>query len=115
MGRLSLLPAVAVFYGMKRLFARVRGGRAASVLFVLGSCTFGVYLFDPVWRKLTQKVRWLLAPSVGPFAATLVQTLCAVVLGLAAMLVWKSLCGGVRLLGESIMEEERDEEKSSAV
>lgn len=115
MGRLSLLPAVAVFCGMKRLFARVRSGRAASVLFVLGSCTFGVYLFDPVWRQLTQKVRWLLAPFVGPFAATLVQTLCAVLLGLAAMLAWKCLCGGVRLLGESIMDEGRDEEKSSAV
>lgn len=99
MGRLSMLPAFTVFYGFKRVFSGRKGtGRAAKVLFVLGSCTFGVYLFDPKWRQLTQDVRTTLAPAIGLYGATVVQTLCAVAAGLAATFAFKCLTGGMNLL-----------------
>ncbi|MBQ2952870.1 MAG: acyltransferase [Clostridia bacterium] len=94
MGRLSLIPAVTVFCGLKRLFDRHPvTGKAAGALFVLGSCTFGVYLLDPKWRQFTQGVRTALTPSIGLYGATLVHVLCAVLLGLAATLAWKCLAG----------------------
>lgn len=109
MGRLSLLPAVAVFYGMKQIFARIPAtGRAAKALFLLGGCTFGVYLFDPKWRGLTQGIRTALTPSLGLFTATLLQTFCAVAVGLAATFVWKCLAGGARLLWEMIGRNDTD-------
>lgn len=104
MGRLSMLPAITVFYGLKRLFRRRKkdAGRAAAILFVLGSCTFGVYLFDPKWRSLTQGVRTALAPTIGLYGATVVQTLCAVALGLAATFLFKCVTGGTGLLMQRI-------------
>ena len=103
MGRLSMIPAITVFYGMKRLFRRQKGaGSVASVLFVLGSCTFGVYLFDPKWRGLTQGVRTALAPSIGLYGATVVQTLCAVAVGLVATLLFKCVTGGASLLARRL-------------
>lgn len=109
MGRLSLLPAVTVFYGMKKLCRRANAsGRLAKALFVLGSCTFGVYLFDPKWRQFTQAVRMSLKPAVGLFAATLLQTLCACLLGLAATFVFKCALGGGSLLVGSIRKKARE-------
>ena len=99
MGCLSVIPAATIFYIIKRIFSRCTGkGWLPKVLFVLSSCTFGVYLFDPKWRLFTQGVRQALTPSIGLYAATLVQTLCAVLLGLAVTLVFKCVTGGVAAL-----------------
>lgn len=99
MGRLSVFPAITVFYCVRKLFARlpVKNG-LANVLFILGSCTFGVYLFDPKWRQLTQSVRTLLTPSIGLYFATHVQTICACLPGLAATFLFKCVTGGAGLL-----------------
>lgn len=114
MGSLSVLPAVTVFYGVKRLFdAHPVKGRAARLLFVLGSCTFGVYLFDPKWRQLTQGVRTLLSPVLGLFGATLVQTVCACLLGLAATFAFKCAVGGVMLLVSRIAAADEPEQPAS--
>lgn len=114
MGRLSLLPAVTVFTVMKRLFARVpAGGRASKVLFVLGGCTFGVYLFDPKWRQFTQGVRTALKPAIGLYGATWVHTICAVLLGLLAMLLFKCVTGGLGLLGRSVIRAGRKADASA--
>lgn len=99
MGRLSLFPAITVFYGMKRLMAnRPVKEWLSRALFVLGGCTFGVYLFDPKWRQFTQTVRTLLTPFLGLYFATHVQTVCACLLGLAATFIFKCATGGVGLL-----------------
>lgn len=109
MGRLSLLPAVTVFYAMKKLCRRANPcGKLAKALFVMGSCTFGVYLFDPKWRQFTQAVRKLLQPVVGLFAATLAQTLCAFLLGLAATFVFKCAVGGGSLLISCFRNKDRE-------
>ena len=108
MGSLSLLPAITVFYGLKRLFAKhpVKE-KTAKVLFVLGSCTFGVYLFDPKWRLFTQSVRLALKPVIGLYAATHVQTICACLLGLAATFLFKCVTGGLGLIVRGIAEDHK--------
>ena len=104
MGSLSLMPAITVFYGLKRLLAKhPLKGKMAKMFFVLGSCTFGVYLFDPKWRSFTQSIRWTLKPVIGLYAATLVQTICACLLGLAATFLFKCALGGVHLIVQKIL------------
>ncbi len=100
MGRLSVLPAMTVFYGAKKLCVRIPSqGRLGKVLSVLAGCTFGVYLLDPKWREFTRGVRWVLTPVIGAYAATLVQTLCACVLGLAGTFLFKCLyAAGAQLM-----------------
>lgn len=99
MGCLSMLPAMTVFYGAKRIFGRHPAkGWMPKTLFVLGGCTFGVYLFDPKWRLFTQGVRQALTPTIGLYAATWVQTLCAVLLGLVATLAFKCVLGVIAAL-----------------
>ena len=104
MGCLSVIPAATVFYGAKRIFSRCSAkGWLPKALFVLGSCTFGVYLFDPKWRLFTQEIRLALTPTIGLYAATWVQTLCAVLMGLAAMLVLKCVTSGLAALARFII------------
>lgn len=103
MGRLSVIPAITVFYAMKKLFtARPVTMRTAKVLFVLGSCTFGVYLFDPKWRYFTQQIRWSLTPVIGSYFASHVQTLCACILGLAVTFVYKCAVGVITLAARKL-------------
>lgn len=69
---------------------------------MLGSCTFGVYLFDPKWRYFTRQIRWTLTPTIGSYFAAHVQTLCACLLGLAVTFVFKCAVGGVTQLARRI-------------
>lgn len=99
----TLLPAVTLFLGIKRLFAkRTLKEKTGRVLFVLAGCTFGVYLFDPKWRLFTQPIRSLLSPAMGLYFATHVQTICACFLGIGATFLFKCAAGGVKLLAGRI-------------
>ncbi len=52
-GYAAFFPALAVFCGMRSLFARVRmPERALDALVVVSSCTFGVYLLEETMRQL---------------------------------------------------------------
>ena len=106
MSSFSLIPAITVFYAVKRMFAhRTLKKRTANLLFVLGSCTFGVYLFDPKWRSLTQGIRTMLTPVIGLYFATHVQVICACIVGIAATYIYKCITGGVMLLSKRILHE----------
>ena len=110
MGCLSAIPAATVFYIARcTIGRRPAKGWLPKALFVLGSCTFGVYLFDPKWRLFTQGVRQALTPSIGRYAATLVQTLCAVLLGLAATLIFKCVTGGVAVVARMLVRRGRED------
>lgn len=94
MEKLVIIPTITIFYCVRRVFSRIRmNEKTANVLFVLGSCTFGVYLFDPLWREYTQAVRTLLTPTLGKYFASHVHTLCACILGLAATFAFKCIVG----------------------
>ena len=79
--------------------------RTENLLFVLGSCTFGVYLFDPKWRFLTQEIREMLTPVIGLYFATHVQVICACITGIAATFGYKCISGGVILLSKRILHD----------
>lgn len=103
MSTFTLIPAATLFWGIKRLFAnRNLKERTGKVLFVLASCTFGVYLFDPKWRQFTQSIRSLLSPALGVYFATHVQTFCACLLGMAATFLFKCAAGGMKLMAGRI-------------
>lgn len=99
MDRMAVIPAMFIFFAVKRLFnGRKLNEKVASVLFVLGSCTFGVYLFDPKWREFTHQIRVALIPTLGVYWATHVQTICACGLGMIATFAFKCGVGSVKLL-----------------
>ena len=98
-GLFVFAPAIAVFAGMKALLARVRlSPRAARVLQEAGACTFGIYLFEKVYRDVSSRVYHALAPVIGGFAACWMWILSAFLLGMGVTMVLRRIPGIKRLL-----------------
>ena len=100
-------PSLALFYGVKLLFSRHPvSERAARILSIVSSCTFGVYLFEKTWREAGGGAYRALAPIIGEFPASLVHILCACLIGLAATMVWKMVSGAVMKRVKTRMRQE---------
>ena len=98
-GLFVFAPALAVFAGMKALSGYVRvPARAARVLAEAGACTFGIYLFEKVFRDVSSRVYSALVPVIGGFAACWVWIACAFLLGMAVTAVLRRLPGLRKLL-----------------
>lgn len=98
-GLFVFAPAMAVFAGMKALFERVRlSPRAARAWQEAGACTFGIYLFERVYRDVSSRVYHALAPVTGGFAACWAWILCAFLLGMGVTMVLRRLPGIKKLL-----------------
>ncbi len=91
---LIVIPSITVFYGVKLWMKRAPASpRLAKALYLIGGCTFGVYLFEGFFRKWTSGVYDLLKPTVGSYFASWVHMLAALLLGLALTFVYKTLTG----------------------
>ena len=98
-GLFVFAPAIAVFAAVKALFERVRvSPRAAGVLREAGACTFGIYLFEKVYRDVSSRAYHALEPLIGGFAACWAWILCAFLLGLCVTMALRRLPGLRRLL-----------------
>ena len=91
---LVVIPSITVFHGFKLWMKRAPASpRLAKALYLIGSYTFGVYLFEGFFRKWTYDVYALLKPVLGIYFAAWVHMLAALLLGLALTFVYKTLTG----------------------
>ena len=65
------------------------GEKTSQFFFVCSDCTFGIYLFENVWREQTMFVFDRLETSMGTFNACLVHILVACLVGGCATFIWK--------------------------
>ena len=98
-GLFVFAPALAVYAGVKALSGHVRlPAPAASLLREAGSCTFGIFLFEKVYRDVSSRVYHALMPVIGGFAACWTWIACAFLLGMAVTAVLHRLPGLRRVL-----------------
>lgn len=94
---LIIFPSITLFYMFKMFFAN-GVNRHAKLIFILASSTFGVYLFEVVWRDLTMPVMRLFSPIIGNFWGSCLHVFVACLLGAAITLLWKIVVGVIRQL-----------------
>lgn len=92
-------PSIAVFFAAKLWFTRhPAGDRAAAVWSLLGTGTFGTYLFERYWRDTAWPVYEAASGRLGSFAGSLLHILAACTLGILATLLYKLLTGLLKVL-----------------
>ena len=98
---LMVIPIVTIYYIVKFLFDR----RADSIkpitqkiLKSLGSCVFGVYLFEGILRESTFDLFRKMEPSLGVLPACVVWILIAIAIGFAVVEVLKRIPGLRKIL-----------------
>ena len=93
------LPVLTLFYALRLLFLRhPPGERAAAVLRTLGGCSFGVYLFENIFKRLAEPVYTALAPRLGRLPACWLWIAASYLIGCAAVWLLKKIPGLRRLL-----------------
>ena len=82
--RYIFFPAIALFIAMRYIFIKVQLGELAKkCITYLGSCTFGIYLFERIYREETLFIFNSLSLYIPRFAACLIWIISAFCLGLA--------------------------------
>lgn len=93
-GLFAFVPAAAVYAGAKALFERVPVPPAtARVLTGVGSCTFGIFLFEKVYRDVSSRVYFALEPIIGGFPACMAWVCSAFLLGLCVTAMLQRIPG----------------------
>ena len=96
--------AITVFYGIRLIFLKLNNsGRLAKVLSVIGSCTFGVYLFGGIWRSVSYPVYQFTQQLLGKYFATYPWIITALLIGLGCTFVWKCIVGLMRVMIQKIV------------
>jgi len=96
---LIVVTVVTIYYIAKFLFDRHEVKPAvAKVLKSLGSCVFGVYLFEGILRESTFDLFRKMEPSLGVLPACVVWILIAIAIGFAVVEVLKRIPGLRKIL-----------------
>lgn len=79
----TFFPAIAIFVLSRYLFSKIKLSHALSKCMAhLGSCTFGIYLFERIYRKETLFVFNFLAYRIPQFLACIIWVFCVFLVGL---------------------------------
>lgn len=90
--RFVFFPAVALFILMRFVFLKIRLSQTIQkVLVYLGSCTFGIYLFERIYRNETLFVFDLLDPYLPRLLACMVWIFAAFLFGLLVTAILKKI------------------------
>lgn len=92
LNRFIFVPAASTFLLFRFIFMKVSfGDKIRKVITYLGSCTFGIYLFERIYREKTLFVFDALEPVMPRFVACLIWIACAFLVGLAVTAIAKKL------------------------
>lgn len=91
-GTLIFIPAATVYFAAKMWFASHRlSGNPGKILTIAGSCTFGIYLFEHIYRKVTSSIFTSLLPYLHTLPSCIIWILSACFLGTAVTIVLKKI------------------------
>lgn len=80
---LTIVPACTLYIYAKKYFTWHKNilPITARILSQLGGVTFGIYLFERIWRHATQRVLYFLLPVLPPLLSCWIWIFCACMLG----------------------------------
>ncbi len=88
----TFIPAATVFYAVKFWFLKhPPDSRVSEIISLLGSLTFGVYLFEQIYRHATVKIFDFLQSYLHSLPACLIWILVACTAGFAATWIMKHI------------------------
>ena len=92
LNRFIFFPAISLFIFMRFVFMRINLSQTfEKAIMYLGSCTFGIYLFERIYRDETLFVFDLLAPYLPRFLACMIWVLVAFLFGLIVTAILKKI------------------------
>lgn len=90
--RFIFFPAIALFILMRFAFMKIDLNQTLQkAIMYLGSCTFGIYLFERIYREETLFVFDLLAPYLPRFLACMIWVFAAFLFGLVVTAILKKI------------------------
>ncbi len=95
----TVFPAMFIYVFFKSFLTKHQAPAfLKKILFVISSCTFGVYLFESTCRYQTKFIYLAIEKTVGVYPGCWIHALCAAALGIAATFLFKCLTGLLRHL-----------------
>lgn len=89
---LIFIPASTVYFAAKMWYKNHKLGKtSAKILAVAGSCTFGIYLFEGIYRKITSFIFNALFPYLHTLPSCIIWILSACFIGMAVTLILKKI------------------------
>lgn len=86
------VPAMAVFVLARYLFSKIKLSSVIQKSIVhIGSCTFGIYLFERIYRKETLFIFNALSAHIPDFLACIVWVFCVIIIGLVITSIIKKI------------------------
>ena len=65
--------------------------KVAEKICTVGTCTFGVYLFETIYREETKQIFWIMLSHFPTLIACIVWILCAFIVGIGVTVILKKL------------------------
>lgn len=92
MGRFLFIPAAAIFVAVRYLFMKVHfSSSVRKCITYLSSCTFGIFLFEKVFRQSTIVVFAKLSAHIPQFSACTAWVFCAFFMGVVFISIGKKI------------------------
>ena len=89
---LVLIPSASIYYIFKMIFDSITiKEKTASIISLVSKCTFGVYLFENVWREKTEFIFTFFNSFSNTYLSYMVYVFCACALGIFVSLVFLSI------------------------
>lgn len=89
---LIVIPCIFTYFTAKLVFSRFSlGVRAQKFLRILADCSFGIYLFENIYRQQTKFIFHALSPYVSDMLASFVHIVAAFALGFCITLILKKI------------------------
>lgn len=92
MGTLTVIPAITIYSGTKLWFINHKvSPKIEKIIITAGNCTFGIYLFEQIYRERTVWLYYILYPILHSFPACILWVTFACLLGGIVTLIMKKI------------------------
>ncbi len=93
-GTLIFAPTITVFFMVKMIFIKHKPGeKVSNYISAIGGTTFGIFLFEEIYRRETKGILSILEPYIKTFPACLAWIFTAFCVGIIVTLILKKIPG----------------------